>query len=107
MRPNLDRHVSMPKFTSKPVPITKAATEDGPGPSIMFAEAPSPMKRSRRHRLPSAYDILEEGPESRRNSIASGFPSNGAVPLSFNDLPCRAQHLILNELMRQQSEYTA
>jgi len=29
------------------------------------------------------------------------------LPLSFNDLPNRAQHLILNELMRQNSEDTA
>jgi potassium/chloride transporter 9 len=106
-RPSLERHASMPKFSSKPVPITKVATEDGPGPSIMFAEAPSPPRPYRRHRLPSAYDIPEEGPESRRGSTASGFPASGAVPLSFNDLPSRAQHLILNELMKQQSEYTA
>lgn len=39
--------------------------------------------------------------------LASGFPSSGSIPLSFNDLPCRAQHLILNELIKTQSEETA
>lgn len=29
------------------------------------------------------------------------------MPLSFNDLPSRAQHLILNELMTQQSAESA
>ena len=38
---------------------------------------------------------------------ASGFPAHQAIPLSFNDLPCRAQHLILNELIRQHSDDTA
>lgn len=33
--------------------------------------------------------------------------STQSVPLSFNDLPSRAQHLILNELMRQHSKDTA
>ena len=33
--------------------------------------------------------------------------STQALPLSFNDLPRRAQHLILNELMRQRSDSTA
>jgi solute carrier family 12 (potassium/chloride transporters), member 9 len=33
--------------------------------------------------------------------------STQSLPLSFNDLPSRAQHLILNELMRQNSHDTA
>jgi potassium/chloride transporter 9 len=42
-----------------------------------------------------------------QTSQASGFPLQSAIPLSFNDLPCRAQHLILNELIRQNSDDTA
>jgi len=38
---------------------------------------------------------------------ASGYPSQAAMPISFNDLPCRAQHLILNELITRQSQETA
>ncbi len=40
---------------------------------------------------------------SRRGSTYS----TQALPLSFNDLPCRAQHLILNQLMMQNSKDTA
>jgi potassium/chloride transporter 9 len=110
-RPSLSRHASMPKFTSKPVPITRVATEDGPGPSIMFTDTPSPPPR--RQRLPSAYDssypftnpsIPTPSPaHSRRGSTYS----TQGLPLSFNDLPCRAQHLILNELMKKKSRDTA
>ncbi|TVY34241.1 Vacuolar cation-chloride cotransporter [Lachnellula subtilissima] len=128
-RPSLSRHASTPKFSSKPVPITRVATEDGPGPSIMFTDTPSPPPH-KRQRLPSAYrsttsttlpDHISEvstssspeneneidpqngGSSSRRGSTYS----TAALPLSFNDLPCRAQHLILNELMRSQSGETA
>lgn len=52
--------------------------------------------------------------DSYRNGVA-GADDAGAgstyltqsVALSFNDLPSRAQHVILNELMRQHSEDTA
>ncbi|KAH6673166.1 amino acid permease-domain-containing protein [Halenospora varia] len=119
-RPTLSRHASMPKFTSKPVPITRVATEDGPGPSIMFTDTPSPPPRRNRN-LPSAYtpssfpdhisEVSETDPSnptskpslSRRGSTYS----TQGLPLSFNDLPCRAQHLILNELMRKNSAKTA
>ncbi|PHH86488.1 hypothetical protein CDD83_10189 [Cordyceps sp. RAO-2017] len=52
--------------------------------------------------------------DSYRNDPAAGDDSAGgstystqSVALSFNDLPSRAQHLVLNELMRQQSKDTA
>ncbi|KAH8820068.1 amino acid permease-domain-containing protein [Xylogone sp. PMI_703] len=112
-RPPLARHTSQPKFTSKPVPITRVATEDGPGPSIMFADTPSPPAR-RDNRLPSAYrnksyvpDDVTEVPEEDTQSHRGSTYSTQSIPLSFNDLPCRAQHLILNELMQQQSSETA
>lgn len=115
-RPTLSRHASQPKFSSKPVPKTCVATEDGPGPSIMFTDTPSPPPR-RSARLPSAYhssanlpDHISEVSEdehapslSRRGSTYS----TQALPLSFNDMPCRAQHLILNELMQSKSKDTA
>lgn len=202
-RPSLSRHASQPKFSSKPVPLTKVATEeDAPGPSIMFTDTPSPPSERRKSRLPSAYrsakhssdasshghalpDHISEVSEGnvspmtefkgsssfgRKGSHAlpspypsahpepsSGFPfpsssahpiednnnhhhttllhhspdgddssaspagnhrtsrrssfystySTSHLPLSFNDLPCRAQHLILNELLRSQSQATA
>jgi potassium/chloride transporter 9 len=106
-RPSLSRHASMPKFTSKPVPITRVATEDGPGPSIMFTDTPSPPPR--RQRLPSAYDSTPSTlpiPPPVTSRRGSTYSTQG-LPLSFNDLPCRAQHLILNELMKKKSRDTA
>jgi potassium/chloride transporter 9 len=121
-RPAISRHSSMPKFSSKPVPITKVAAEDGPGPTIMFSDTPSPPPR--RSRIPSAYrtrdgrlsfpdHISEVSEDDQHQSVPTSLPRRGstystqAVPLSFNDLPCRAQHLILNELIRQNSAHTA
>ena len=107
----------MPKFSSKPVPKTTIAREDGPGPSIMFSYTPSPP-RERHHQMPSitqsgedrdtAYSCQEEGDKDPQYpQPATGFPAQQAVPLSFNDLPCRAQHLILNELIQAHSSDTA
>lgn len=122
-RPTLSRHASQPKFSSRPVPMTRVATEDGPGPSIMFSDSPPPA--ARRSKLPSAYrtmstDRLSEHTEPHSTNSQSGSPtpsqgpsrrgsmySTQALPISFNDLPCRAQHLILNELMRSVSDETA
>jgi potassium/chloride transporter 9 len=108
-RPTLSQHASQPKFSSKPVPMTRVATEDGPGPSIMFSDSPPPPPR--RSRLPSAYQstdrISELAEDSPTNSRRGSLYSTQALPISFNDLPCRAQHLILNELMRSISDETA
>ncbi|CAG8970971.1 hypothetical protein HYALB_00000952 [Hymenoscyphus albidus] len=115
-RPTLSRHASLPKFSSKPVPVTRVATEDGPGPTIMFTNTPSPPPPANRHRrLPSAYSTSSSiNPYPFNPSIPETPPSrNGSsyatqsLPLSFNDLPCRAQHLILNELIQGHSELTA
>ena len=95
--------------------------------SVAFAEPPSqgsktPVARSRRNspsrranggggdslidipELLSSYRLggQEDGDDSRGSSY-----STQGLPLSFNDLPSRAQHLILNELLRQQSGETA
>jgi potassium/chloride transporter 9 len=109
-RPPTIRHHSMPKFTSKPVPPTTISTEDGPGPSIMFAEQTPP---SAMHFATQAFPnnpqstSLAEEPDGAGSKPAGGFPAQQAVPLSFNDLPSRAQHLILNDLMARHSEFTA
>lgn len=100
-RPTPIRQSSAAKFSSRPVPRTTVATEDGPGPSIMFTDAASPSKGSpsqQHHHHPSIY---APGGDPAAATSASGFPFPQSMPLSFNDLPCRAQHLILNELMRR------
>ncbi|KAI9739567.1 MAG: hypothetical protein M1834_006284 [Cirrosporium novae-zelandiae] len=96
------RHSSIGAFTSHPVPQTKVNSEEGPGPSIMFTESlPLPSERQERESQ-SIYDRIRN-----RHQPAAGFPAQQSIPLSFNDLPCRAQHVILNELIQQQSEDTA
>ena len=115
LRPDtLSRHASMPKFSSKPVPETRVATEDGPERSIMFTDTPFPA--TKRSRLPSAYhtsssmpDNISEVSEPRSPSLSrtGSMYSTQAIPLSFNDLPSRGQHLIINELIKGQSEKTA
>jgi solute carrier family 12 (potassium/chloride transporters), member 9 len=54
--------------------------------------------------LISSYRFPDD--ERRDDQSGSSYSSQG-LPLSFNDLPSRAQHLILNELMRQNSTDTA
>ncbi|KAF1845681.1 cation chloride cotransporter-like protein [Cucurbitaria berberidis CBS 394.84] len=123
---------SLPKFTSNPTPRTVVASEEAAGPSIMFVNTPkatgaeekkdpiatapvspaqlaataasSPQISATNSPLSSATAL----PTSQATtSPASGYPAQQSIPLSFNDLPCRAQHLILNELIRRQSDDTA
>jgi potassium/chloride transporter 9 len=53
--------------------------------------------------LTASYQLSEEADDNNNGSSYS----TQALSLSFNDLPSRAQHLILNELMRQNSSDTA
>ncbi|KAJ5201824.1 uncharacterized protein N7498_006487 [Penicillium cinerascens] len=114
-RPPLSRSASSNRFSSSPIPEAKVNTEEGVGPSIMFAANASPPRFQKLDsiyaRRPSVVSPGSNGDHSSRSSrssqTASGFPSSASVPLSFNDLPSRAQHLILNELMVQQSSETA
>jgi len=77
---------SSPSFSSRAIPDTQLAVDDGPGPSIRFATPDSPV--------PTPVDDVE-------------MPVGTISGLSFNDLPSRGQHLILNELMRRYSDDTA
>lgn len=119
---------SLPRFTSNPTPQTAVASQEAPGPSIMFVETPAPSQAMKNDtittavaessaaatRTSSTYVSGASSPISShtapvspyQSSPASGYPAQQTIPLSFNDLPCRAQHLILNELIRQQSDNT-
>jgi len=77
---------SSPSFSSRAIPDTQLAVDDGPGPSIRFAAPDSPV--------PAPVDDVE-------------MPVGTISGLSFNDVPSRGQHLILNELMRRYSDDTA
>ncbi|CAO2648845.1 Nn.00g097940.m01.CDS01 [Neocucurbitaria sp. VM-36] len=123
---------SLPKFVSDPVPRTAVASEEAPGPSIMFVDTPKPAGAERKDPIATApvspaqlaataasssqisatnspLSSAAALPTSTQvtSSPASGYPAQQSIPLSFNDLPCRAQHLILNELIRRQSDDTA
>ncbi|KAJ5309027.1 hypothetical protein N7508_004406 [Penicillium antarcticum] len=107
-RPPMSRSASSNRFSSSPIPEAKVNTEaeEGNGPSIMFAAQNSPP---RFNKLDSIYARRPSAtpPTIRNHNTASGYPSMASVPLSFDDLPSRAQHLILNELMVQHSGDTA
>lgn len=123
-----------PSFSAEPIPTTREGGEEGVGPSIMFADQPHPKHKESMPKLrfentsvgprdqsrsiyargtstepfPTTGDVSSPRPASRTTTTsASGYPSAASLPLSFNDLPCRAQHLILNELISQQSEEAA
>lgn len=108
--------LTSPSFTASPMPPTTTVDEEGVGPSIMFADQPHPRHKASAGKLgadgtANARSIYarsngETSPD-RPASIASGYPSAATMPLSFNDIPNRAQHLILNELMSQNSEDAA
>ena len=70
----------------------------------VFSEGPSAPHQSIYSR-PAAADRPPFAASGQ--TLASGFPSQASLPLSFNDLPCRAQHMILNELMIAHSQKTA
>ncbi|PTU24977.1 hypothetical protein P175DRAFT_0471691 [Aspergillus ochraceoroseus IBT 24754] len=103
-RPDLTRSASCNRFSSSPIPEPRVNTDEGAGPSIMFAPTSSPPRSSRK--IDSIYKRRSSSGTFERGS-ASGYPQQASVPLSFNDLPSRAQHLILNELMARHSKDTA
>ncbi|KAL4973347.1 amino acid permease-domain-containing protein [Aspergillus desertorum] len=105
-RPSMNRPLSNNRFSSSPIPEAQVNTDEGAGPSIMFATNMSPPRSSRRA-VESVYKRRSTSEASSDRASASGYPQQASVPLSFNELPSRAQHLILNELMAKHSGDTA
>jgi potassium/chloride transporter 9 len=110
--PSFSRQSSAGRFSSRPMPGTKI-TSDETGPRISFAD---PIHHSRNSLTYSnighgtSLNMPEIVESYRRNASGGddGFPySTQNVSLSFNDLPSRAQHIILNELMRKNSQEAA
>ena len=84
------------------MPRTKIAAEEreGGSHSIMFDEpATVDVANGDGEGATAAQDFDDEA----QTLAASGFPQQQAMALSFNDLPSRAQHLVLNELMVRNS----
>ncbi|KLU84947.1 hypothetical protein MAPG_03981 [Magnaporthiopsis poae ATCC 64411] len=131
VRPAFSRANSSNRFTSSLVPETKIIDAGGAaGRSITFAvpeslpdgaQAPT-LGYSEASATGAASDVRIDIPElvattqsGHHRRVPSGSHSiqesgqsspGGALKLSFNDLPCRAQHLIINELMQQNSSDT-
>ncbi|KAL6835090.1 amino acid permease domain-containing protein [Trichoderma camerunense] len=125
-RPSFSRQSSLGKFSAQPLAEPRRNFGGGVR-AISYTEQPTyysrastqPRYHSRRESQSSNFgqgDVSLNIPEliqsHRLDAEASqedGAPysAQGGVALSFNDLPSRAQHLILNELMRQNSKQTA
>lgn len=77
----------------------RPAASEGTVPTLASLSATLPASQSNRFLSPTAP---QAPPPQQQQRLASGSPSAtaSALPLSFNDLPSRAQHMILNELMR-------
>jgi hypothetical protein len=129
-RPSFSRQSSLGRFSSRPMPETQVHVEDDQVRTISFAEQPDrPTPRSAAHsrhhsRRGSQRSVFGTGdasvsiPELAESYKFDGAPSEPGeaggsaystqgIALSFNDLPSRAQHLIINELLRQNSRDTA
>jgi potassium/chloride transporter 9 len=102
--------VDTPAATRHQDPLATAQLPpDSPTPSashftssVQHSPAPSPSPAT-----PQTHATASPASGVPSTGLASGFPAQQSIPLSFNDLPCRAQHLILNELIKGQSEDTA
>jgi potassium/chloride transporter 9 len=126
-RPSYSRQSSLGNYPSKSRPSTQVTSGENDGKKISFAEQPDyepysanhsrfQSRRSSRGSAQYGGDSCDQIPEMlERYRLSShleeeaqelGFTPQG-LELSFNELPSRAQHLIVNELIRQHSKDTA
>ncbi|KAK1453865.1 amino acid permease [Colletotrichum melonis] len=115
-QPAFSRQSSAGRFSSRPVPEMTVTAAEEFEPNSTFAELSC---RSRKASVASTADLGDVHMnmaelvgryrlDSRPDADGPGSPySTQGISLSFNDLPSRAQHVILNELMRQNSKDTA
>ncbi|KAI5865531.1 amino acid permease-domain-containing protein [Durotheca rogersii] len=99
-RPVLSQDLSLSRGTSgRPPPEARIRN----GPESRLTESPL---RSRDRLVDTKFDVLC-CPSPQLDDGDGSTCSTHSLALSFNDLPSRAQHLVLNELMRQHSSDTA
>lgn len=112
-RPDLSRRPSSGRLLSKPMP--EKAIPDAPSRSVSFADLQQARSRQGLATGDTSQGDAHVDIESMLGSYSfdqdtgdhdSGYSAQG-LWLSFNDLPSRAQHLILNELLQQNSRDTA
>lgn len=114
-RPALSRTVSLNQVASRQSAasnsIPRPTTGDDAGRRVSFAEQTTTHKLPRigedaHINIPDLLLNYRMGRSEDDNDSRASFCTQD-IPLSFNDLPSRAQHLILNDLMRQNSQDTA
>ncbi|GKT99944.1 na+ k+ 2cl-cotransporter [Fusarium langsethiae] len=126
-RPSYSRQSSLGNYPSKSRPSTQVTSGENESKKISFAEQPDyepySAHHSRFHSRRSSRGSTQYGGESfdqipemlERYRLSSHLEEEAQEPgytpqgleLSFNELPSRAQHLIVNELIRQHSKDTA
>lgn len=126
-RPSYSRQSSQGRFPGRPRPSTQASDGEYDSRKVSFAKqshyephsTQHSQFHSRRNSRGSTYEgggSCEQIPEMlERYRLSSHLEEEGqdtgytpqGLELSFNELPSRAQHLIVNELMRQHSKDTA
>lgn len=112
-RPRPSRTTSQTRASNRRLPETRATTEDDAGREVSFAPGlesmpPSPEEAATDVSI-NIPDLLASNKlKPRLGDNDSGYSDDSrSLPLSFNDLPSRAQYLILNDLMRKNSSDTA
>ncbi|KAF3770889.1 hypothetical protein M406DRAFT_34308 [Cryphonectria parasitica EP155] len=117
-RPGISRTASQVKFSGQAAPPETRYHDQGEvGPMVSFAlepeskprtEPPSPGE-SQKDVAIHIPDLLASYQLNSVEEEADNGPGghNPSLQLSFNDLPSRAQYLILNELLRQNSSDSA
>ncbi|KAL6913468.1 hypothetical protein FSST1_011228 [Fusarium sambucinum] len=126
-RPSYSRQSSLGNYPSKSRSSTQVTSGENDSKKISFAEQPDyepysahhsrfNSRRSSRGSAQYGGDSCDQIPEMlERYRLSSHLEEEAQEPgytpqgleLSFNELPSRAQHLIVNELMRQHSKDTA
>lgn len=115
-RPGLSRSGSQLRVTNRLMSETRI-TEGDAGPTVSFAPEPETREHTRPSSpgtgptdvsinipdLVTSYKLAPNSSDEEDDSSNEG----GGLPLSFNDLPSRAQYLILNELLRRHSSESA
>lgn len=97
-----------PNFSSQKIPRSKVIDDaTGDEPSIMLVEDQIASKddNNRQQSVGSSIDdIKSKGSTTTLNQTKECVPMVDINNLSFNDLPAKAQHIILNDLMKTVSK---
>ena len=112
-RPPFSRHSSTGRFNNRLAPDEKSFGEEGaartslPGSRHHSRKGSAYSDFGQRIDIPELLGSYRFDPPKEAGGEEGSMYSTQSIALSFNDLPSRAQHLILNELIRLNSADTA